>query len=565
MEISKDIPTTILQGLESTNVDQRRSALIKLIQNFEGSEVESLVYKMCQSEPDQELKYLSRKALTRLRQNSKSTSPNKNNDPKVLIDQLLKQNPDKRQAVYKRVLDSDNSPLKIELLNRLFKDVKAYEERSDITSLIRDNLKGKDVTTLPTLIKAIGIFGSEKEVSLLQKYLNHSDARVVANAVESLDFLGFDYTSSMVNHLLSHEDNRVRGNAIALIFKFDSTKGIKEIVNIAKSDKAWMRATALYCIDTLAFENKDQLLIDILKTEFDPDLKAKASKLCLKFCTIDFAKKLAHFANLQSDQSIKDLLIQVCKKLALDQDLLIEQVSSDIQNQSKEQKSKEARTKDSKKREQVKKKINAQKSQKNSTPLWQLVSFSLVVVTLLSFSLFIKIKVIDQKNYAINPLSKRKAITSDSKKLLMASERLINNKQYDKSIKALLSYLKKHKHSKRAKFLLSETLILQNKNDEAYKLLIKLSKKFPSDAKIFHRIGVLCIYRLNKIDEAIKTIEIALKLNPKSIKSLKAMAEINLFQGNTDKAQEYYDTITKIVGTKLKLDDYYNGLIRSML
>ncbi|MCO4782433.1 MAG: hypothetical protein KC646_08915 [Candidatus Cloacimonetes bacterium] len=565
MENSSNIPISIIQALDSSDVDQRRSALIKLIQNYKGPEVEEHVYCMCQKEQNQELKYLAHKALKRLKQNSNGLRSNKNSDVKTLIDQLLKQSPDKRKEVYKRVLESSNDPLKAELLNRLFKDIKAYESRDYLTTLLRENLKKSGAEILPTFIKAIGIFGSEKEVSLLQKYLNHSDPRVIANAVESLDFLGFEYTASMVNHLLTHEDNRVRGNAIGLIFKFNPEKGVKEIVRISLSSKAWMRSTALYCIDTYDFEDKLNLLFEMIQAEFDPELKAKISELIVKFCDLQFAKQFATFIKSNQDQGYQKLLSDICTKLAIDESLLDQEVNDEIIKKSKMDSSKKALSEDSKKREKAKSKIDTQKSQNKVTPKWQIACLTFSLVFAFSIFAFAKIKLIDQKSYIVNPISKRKEIPTDVKKNLMTAERLINSAKYKLATSKLKSYLKLDKSSKRAKFLLSESLILQKQDLDAEKILLKLAKKYPSDFKIFHRIAVLYIYRLNKPDLALKNLQIALKLNPKSIKSLKAMAELHLFKGDKVKAQEYYDTIAELVGSELKLDDYYLGLQRSML
>ncbi|PCJ20108.1 MAG: hypothetical protein COB02_05780 [Candidatus Cloacimonadota bacterium] len=564
---STNIPTKLLTELKSDNVDQRRSALIQLIQKFKGFEVEKLVYEMVLKEPDPELKYLARKAYSRLQANSKKKSNNKTSDVKALVDKLLNQSEEKRKEVYQRVLSSDNDLLKMELLNRIFRDIKAHEEKDSITKLIKSNLSNcKTPDLIPVLIQALGIFGTEKEITIIQKYLHHSDARVVANAVESLDFIGVDYSASMVNHLLSHEDNRVRGNAIKLIFQSNPEKGIQEITKLSKSNKAWMRATALYCIKSLDFENKPELLLEMLENEWDNEIKDKIFDLSSQIADLKFAKILIKNSLKNESTEFDKLLQTICSRLAVDFDLLKNEMIKELSNKAQANKIKHIEDQAKKQQNTAKSKVIHEKQKiKKKTPIWQIAALSSSVVVLFSCITLFKLKVIDQKSYSLNPFSQKKAKNSDSIKLLMQAERFINQKQINQAINDLNNYIKSDKYSKKALFLLSECYILQNKNKKAFDLLIKLAKKNTRDAKIYHRIGVLSMYRFKQMKIAKKHLDIALKLKPNHIKTLVAIGQMYLIQNKDNEAQKYYDIIKELIGQNLKNNDFQQGLKRSML
>ncbi|MCJ8347729.1 HEAT repeat domain-containing protein, partial [bacterium] len=396
---------------------------------------------MCQSEADPELKYLARKAFTRLKQNSKINLEKLSNESKELVDKLLKQGGDKRKEVYQRVFNSDNNLLKIELLKRTFQDVKAYEERVFLTDLIKSSLLNtKSPELMAILIKALGIFGSEKEVTLLQKYLNHKDARIIANAVESLDFIGVDYSSSMVSHLLSHEDNRVRGNAIQLIFKSDQDKGCKEIQKLAVSDKAWMRSTALYCISNLDFQYKNDLLFSMLIKEWDLEIKEKIMQLCEQIADLDFARDLCQDSIQNNHQEFSSLLTNICKKLSIDESLLKQEVIEAIEKQQKTYKSDQIQTSDQQKKMAAKSKVQKEKEKSKQTPLWQVAALSFSLFFVLSSTVFFKMKFIDQKSYTLDPFSQKKSKSKESTKLLMSAERLINQKKYKDANHSIQKY-----------------------------------------------------------------------------------------------------------------------------
>ncbi len=257
--------------LESKDETVRQNALTCLVRLGSGQSIYEIVRNISETDDSARLRYLAKRALNELNLKSRPEFQ----QARELIQKLLENVGEKRQKVYERVLTGNDSFLKLEMIKLLITDKLTHEQNQSennyfLADLLKEQLgKENDLYLVAQYVKALGYFGSNRDIHLLQKLLKNKNARIVANAIEALAKLDEITAVNMVIPLLQHKDNRVRGNAIMLVHSQDESRALQELLKMISSSQVWMRSSALYCIKTLDFKHKEQYLAQMLCAEND--------------------------------------------------------------------------------------------------------------------------------------------------------------------------------------------------------------------------------------------------------------------------------------------------------
>ena len=268
--MNEDLLEELKIELQSKDESVRQTALTCLLRLGSGEQIYELIRKISEEDESPKLRYLAKKGLDSLNIKARPEFQ----EAKDLIRKLLENVGSKRLEVYRRVLKGNDSFLKVEMINLSISDQSnSYDINSELVALIKEQLISEtDLYLIAQYVKALGHFGSNKDVNYLQKLLQNKNPRIVANAIEALQLIDEITAVNMVIPLLKHKDNRVRGNAILLVHSQDPARALTELETMASSQMLWMRSSALYCIKTLEFEKKEEYLAKMLREESDENI-----------------------------------------------------------------------------------------------------------------------------------------------------------------------------------------------------------------------------------------------------------------------------------------------------
>jgi len=277
----------LLHDLASTDEATRRHALVVLGRHPVTADTLAAVERMTDGEPSDELRYLARKYLDRSR-----SGPVPGDD-------------DRRAKIA---------------------DVKATVAAGDRSSLPRlvERLQGeRDPWVVATLVKAVGALGDRSHVRLLQEYLHHDDARVVANTIEALEAVGADVVLPLLSPLLAAEDNRVRANAITALIHHDEAAAVDVVERMARSDKRWMRDSALYSLRRFDGRRAEPIVLGMLESETVPELMQGEAELLAEVGSRASVGRLVHLARTaHRDKAIysRFALVQLAEREGIGED-----------------------------------------------------------------------------------------------------------------------------------------------------------------------------------------------------------------------------------------------------
>ncbi|MDD2716913.1 MAG: HEAT repeat domain-containing protein [Candidatus Wallbacteria bacterium] len=126
----------------------------------------------------------------------------------------------------------------------------------------------KDPNIISTLLIAIGKFGSEKEIKIINPFLSHEIPRIRANAIDALELIGSVRAYPLVISKLEDNDNRVRANAVRFVRELGGVNTQKILRAMAGSPGSAMRASAAYAYQFYpAEENVDPLVLLLESSE----------------------------------------------------------------------------------------------------------------------------------------------------------------------------------------------------------------------------------------------------------------------------------------------------------
>ncbi len=130
----------------------------------------------------------------------------------------------------------------------------------------------QDPWVIAMAVKALGSLGDPTDVQTLAGFLGHKNQRVVANAIEALEMLGDPELPARLTGFLGSEDNRVRANAVKAIFPHEPDRAFRALEDMARNQRPWMRASAIYCLKVLDDPRCEPLLLEMLEREYATDL-----------------------------------------------------------------------------------------------------------------------------------------------------------------------------------------------------------------------------------------------------------------------------------------------------
>ncbi len=272
--MNEDLLEELKSELQSKDELIRQTALTCLLRLGSGQDIYEIIRQISEEDESPNLRYLAKKGLSKLNIKSRPEFE----QARDLIRKLLENIGPKRLEVYHRVLRGKDSFLKLEMINLLISEHLSSAKidndcNNALVELLKEQLsKEKDLFLVAQYVKALGYFGTNKDINLLQRLLQNKNPRIVANAIEALQNIDEITAMNMVFPLLHHNDNRVRGNAILLVHSQDPARALKELAKMASSEKLWMRSSALYCIKSLNFDEKEQYLAQMFCDESDDSI-----------------------------------------------------------------------------------------------------------------------------------------------------------------------------------------------------------------------------------------------------------------------------------------------------
>ena len=502
------------KALASSHPHIRKQALHTLIKNGLGASFHKDIMLLAQEDEDAEVRYLARRALNSFNQINRADLDSARN----LIKKLLLNTGEKRKEVYTRIFASDDSFMKVELLRQLSKDKEALNNKKEIADLIRLQIsKDQEKNLIPSYIIALGIFGTFRDLRLLQKYLQSPNPRIVANAIEALAKLEDPMAMNMVVELLNHEDNRVRANAITLIHKFDPERAQEEIRKISLSEKLWMRSSAIYCLVRLDIPKKVQIAGSMVEKEHDPELLNSLIQLLLSIGDLRSVQSLARRSvreqNRQVLTSIDGALRILCQNLQLEMEELKRDAEQELSSESKTEVSNDpVLSMEEPKRS---------KREKNTTKKTPFIPLFLLAGSLSFIFLLMRLgwdTGVVQKSYPLDPFTMKQAISADQYLSYLKAEFLRGKGNCSDALVEYDSLLKQKKDY--TPFLRGKGLCLVSENQytEARYFLEKVAHKNPRDPVVFR--ALLGIYLLQKESSEVilTTFKKALNVSPKDTK-----------------------------------------------
>lgn len=534
--------------LKSENEEVRQTALTCLLRLGSGTKIYETVRRMSEVDASPRLRYLAKKALDKLDLKSRPEFQ----ESRQLVAKLLRNSDGKRLQVFQRVLNGTDAYLKLELINALISEkiqqdnLKSKEDKQE-TKFLVDEIKiqlakEKDLFLVAQYVKALGFFGSNREILLLQKLLNSDNSRVVANAVEALQKIDEVTAVSMVIPLLGHNDNRVRANAILLIYNQDSERAMSELLKMSTSNEVWMRSSALYCIKTLDFAEKENFLAQMLVEENDTEIMSDILSWMKSNGQSTSAIAISQKLNLASDFS--DLSLQEVMNSCLQR--------CNWDNQRLEQATLEAA---SLKTKHVAQEIhdrsrysnNLVNNKQNSFQTFKSVfQLSLIILPIFLASALIHHFTIVRKSYHLNAKTGTRTITPEDYSEITRTDYLRSSGFYAEARSGYERLLQKYPNDSNLHLAYTETLFNSNLYEDSLAHLQKNKSKINSSARYFR---LLCRATLLVSKDKRQTSELytkALALFPKDGLLLRDASEFFSAVEDTANAEKVSLLIGKI-------------------
>lgn len=117
--------------------------------------------------------------------------------------------------------------------------------------------------------------------------------------------------------------------------------------------------------------------------------------------------------------------------------------------------------------------------------------------------------------------------------------------EFDKAVECFVRALGINKDFRLAMVSLAKSYMIQDKSDEALKIYLEYTRKYPNDAKTL--VDLTHVYlRLEKLDEARATIEKSIFLEPNKPNAHHTSGILHLIQGNVDKSIAAFRRTTSV-------------------
>jgi hypothetical protein len=126
-------------------------------------------------------------------------------------------------------------------------------------------------------VRALGSARSERAVKALEKVLDHEDSRVRANAVEALEQLqSTRHVRQLVEMAHEEQQSRPRANAIRALLQMGAGDALSELVKMLHDPRPAQRISALWVIEAVGLIEVAHQVAEMSITDTDINVKSRA-------------------------------------------------------------------------------------------------------------------------------------------------------------------------------------------------------------------------------------------------------------------------------------------------
>lgn len=134
--------------------------------------------------------------------------------------------------------------------------------------VVLDRLGAEDLPVVKaSLVRTVGVLGSDAEVPRLASYLTHGNPHVVRAALLALHRLGGDEMLPLFLTLLARPDPRVQEQAVAALLRLGPDQLLSYVITMAKSSREDARSRALTLLERVNTPVVEDLVLDMLERE----------------------------------------------------------------------------------------------------------------------------------------------------------------------------------------------------------------------------------------------------------------------------------------------------------
>jgi HEAT repeat protein len=214
------------------------------------------------SDPDQETRYIARKALEKL---SRLAKPEHSIDAFAAVD-------------LERLLHSEDPAARFAGLKRI------VEEKSRTGRfLLLSALSAETVLQLKaSMVSAVGSFQNSEDVLVIAPYLKHEDSRIRANAVEALALIASEDAFKCIVAAMPDDDNRVKANVVKALQGMGGSSLFELLKKMSVDESMWMRSSAVYAFSRIRSPKSLLALAQIAQSDPDATIRSRALQVINK-------------------------------------------------------------------------------------------------------------------------------------------------------------------------------------------------------------------------------------------------------------------------------------------